>query len=60
MKTIKCYSCECGEDFYEDDTECCNCGAPVVQSKFKNEPLYEIKSQGSIEIVGIPFLKNLT
>ena len=58
MKTIKCYVCECGEDFYEDDTECCNCGTLVDQSKFVNEPLIEITHQGECvvtedELVGL-------
>lgn len=42
MKTIKFYVCECGEEFYEDDKECCNCGAPVDQKKFKIESVCEI------------------
>jgi len=56
MATIKCYECECGEDFYEDDTECCNCGAPVDQSKFKEEPLVEIIEQSEVELVSLPLL----
>ena len=57
MDKIKCYECKCGEDFYEDDTECCNCGAPVDQSKFKDEPLMKVISQGEITEVKLPFLK---
>ena len=26
MKTIRVYSCECGEDVYEDDGACLGCG----------------------------------
>ena len=57
MKTIKCYACKCGEEFYEDDTECQGCGTPVDQSKFVDEPLGKIISQGPIEIVEIPLIK---
>ena len=41
-KTIKCYLCECGEDFYEDDLNCVNCGKDVDQIKFRDEPISEI------------------
>ena len=54
---IKCYTCECGEGFYEDDEECQNCGAPVDQSEFKIEECGEITSQGPIELVEIPLIK---
>ena len=54
MKTIKCYTCECGEDFYEDDEECCNCGRPVNQSKFVEEPLMEVISEGLVDIADMP------
>lgn len=54
MKTIKCYACECGEDFYEDDTECVNCGKPVDQSKFKEEQIPHITEVGPIAKEEIP------
>lgn len=50
MKTIKCYVCGCGEEIYEDDDACCNCGKPVDQGKFKEEPLVEIKHVSHTEI----------
>lgn len=56
MKTIKCYECECGEEIYEDDQECCNCFKLVDQSLFKNEEIPEITSQGKITIVEIPLM----
>ena len=57
MNTIKCYTCECGEDFYEDDDECVNCGALVDQSKFAEEELIKIVSQGVIVEEWIPLKK---
>lgn len=47
---IKFYTCECGEDFYEDDEECCNCGVPIDKSKLQDEELPEIISQGEIKL----------
>ena len=43
MDTIKCYTCGCGEDFYEDDLECVNCGLLVDTRKFEDETLVRIK-----------------
>jgi hypothetical protein len=41
-KTIKCYDCECGEEFYEDDVTCINCGTPVDPSRFVEREVAEI------------------
>lgn len=57
MTTVKCYDCICGEEIYEDDDACVNCGNIVDQSKFIEEPLYEIVSQGKINIIEIPLIK---
>lgn len=54
---MKSYTCDCGEDFYEDDKECCNCGKEVDFIKFKEEPLIKILSQGDIELREESFLK---
>lgn len=43
MKKIKTYQCECGEDFYEDDVNCVNCGKPIDKSKLKGEEFADIK-----------------
>ena len=43
MKSIKTYQCECGEDFYEDDVNCLNCGEPIDKSKLKDEEVADIK-----------------
>ena len=54
MQTIKSYICctrGCGEEFFEDDDACQNCGAAVDQSKFKDEPIFEITGQGPIQEV---------
>lgn len=51
MESIKCYQCSCGEDMYEDDTECVNCGKAMDIGKLKDEPLHEITSQGPIQEV---------
>ena len=56
MRTIKCYNCICGEDFYEDDAECINCGAPVDQSKFKEEQVVEIREVGQTHEEEIPLI----
>ena len=49
MKTIKTYECECGEDFYEDDTACLNCQRPIEKDKLKEirvaEVINEIQSK---------------
>lgn len=51
MPSIKTYACECGEEFYEDDTNCQNCLAPIDKSKLKPEPYAEITSQSGVEVV---------
>ena len=43
---IKYYTCECGEEIYEDDTRCCNCGSPADSSKFITEDVPEIRQEG--------------
>ena len=43
MRTIKTYTCKCGEDFYEDDECCVNCGDPIDRSKLVEQKLMEIK-----------------
>jgi uncharacterized membrane protein YvbJ len=43
MKTIKVYVCNCGEDVYEDDIVCVNCGVKTDPGKFREERLVEIK-----------------
>ena len=43
MRTIKTYACKCGEDFYEDDECCINCGEPIDKSKLVEQELMEIK-----------------
>jgi hypothetical protein len=43
MKTVKTYQCDCGEDFYEDDANCLNCGKPIDKSKLKDEKVTDIK-----------------
>ena len=58
MYKIKCYGCECGEEIYEDDMECVNCGKPVDPSKFKEEPLIQIISQGEVEEITFPRTKD--
>lgn len=57
MKSIKVYECSCGEEMYEDDTECVNCGKAMEIGKLKDEPLPEITSQGPIELEEIPLFK---
>lgn len=42
-RTIKTYRCECGEDFYEDDLNCVNCGKTIDKSKLKDEEIADIK-----------------
>jgi len=37
MKTLKTYECHCGEDFYEDDTVCINCGETIDKTKLVDE-----------------------
>ena len=58
MKTIKCYTCKCGEDFYEDDTECVNCGTAVDPERFKDEPLAKITHVGDTMIVEVPLVRD--
>jgi len=43
MKTIKTYVCSCGEDFFEDDEVCINCGIEIDESKLVDEEYPEIK-----------------
>ncbi len=45
MKSIKTYVCQCGEDFYEDDEVCVNCGTPIEKAKLIDEPLVQIVSE---------------
>jgi len=35
MKTVKTYRCVCGEDFYEDDVKCINCGVKINKNKLE-------------------------
>ncbi len=56
MTTIKCYGCACGEEFYVNDEVCINCGTSVDKSKFIDEPLTQIISQGEVEIEEIPLI----
>lgn len=57
MKTIKVYKCDCGEDIYEDDKECCNCGHPREKEKLVDESLIKIVSEGKVDVVSMPFIK---
>lgn len=41
-KYILTYSCDCGEDFYEDDDTCLNCGQSIDKSKLKKEEVANI------------------
>jgi hypothetical protein len=54
MKTVLTYRCECGEDFYEDDANCCNCYAPIDKSKLKSEEYAEITYDGDTMVVPVP------
>lgn len=54
MESIKTYVCQCGEDFYEDDLVCVNCGTQIDKSQLIDEPLVQIVSQGPIEEVTLP------
>lgn len=54
MKTVKTYRCDCGEDFYEDDANCCNCYAPIDKSKLKEEEIADITMDGDTMIVKPP------
>ena len=51
MESIKCYECSCGEEMFEDDTECVNCGKAMEIDTLKDEPLPQIISQGPIQEV---------
>ena len=53
MKTILTCRCECGEDFYEDDVNCCNCNAPIDKSKLKPEPYADITYDGDKMVVDV-------
>jgi len=48
MKTIKTYVCGCGEDFYEDDKQCINCGVYVQPERFRDVEVVEIKENLSM------------
>ena len=56
MKTIKFYECKCGEDFYEDDEVCINCGVEVDESKFVVQKLHTITQIGPVEKVEMPLI----
>ncbi len=45
MKTIKTYECECGEDFYEDDTVCLNCQRLIEKGKLKEVRVVEVVNE---------------
>jgi len=45
MKTIKAQICKCGENIFEDDTRCINCGKKVDKRKFKIEEIAEIHEE---------------
>ncbi len=45
MKNIKTYKCECGEDFYEDDNTCINCGRFIDKRKLKKQEIAEITKE---------------
>ena len=45
MKTIKAQICKCGENIFEDDTHCINCGKKVDKRKFKIEEIAEIHEE---------------
>jgi len=51
MKTIDVYECDCGDDIYEDDIRCVNCGVLVDPNKFKTEKLIEITDVGDTKAV---------
>lgn len=51
---IKCYTCECSEEIYEDDTECPNCRVTVDENRFKKEPVGQITECGQHEAVDVP------
>jgi len=45
MKTVKYYQCDCGEDVYEDDLECCNCGRPFDKSELEEVEIADITKE---------------
>ena len=57
MDTIGCYDCFCGEEIYEDDEACVNCGNIADPSKFNQVPTIKIISQGEIEVEEISLIK---
>jgi len=50
MKTIKTYQCKCGEDFYEDDLHCPNCGNTIDRRKLKKTETPEVVKEVLPEI----------
>ena len=42
MKKIKAQICKCGENIFEDDTHCINCGKKVDKRKFRIEEIADI------------------
>ena len=56
-KTVKCYRCDCGEDVYEDDGNCLNCGKASDESKLKDEPVMTVTSETGVTVDKVPFLK---
>jgi len=55
---IKYYVCQCGEDVYEDDDECVNCGAEIDPLKFVLSTHIEIIEETDVEEVELPLLKS--
>lgn len=47
-KTIKFYSCDCGEDVYEDDRECVCCGKKTDKRRFRKEELFTVIEEKNV------------
>ena len=39
MKTVRVYLCKCGENIFEDDIHCINCGIKTDKRKLKREEI---------------------
>lgn len=53
---IQCYTCECGEDIYECDQNCVNCGRDADQSRFKAEATAVFTNEVDVEVVQLSYL----
>lgn len=43
--TIRCYTCDCGEDVYQDDEQCVNCCALADPTRFRDEPVASVTAE---------------